>query len=93
MTTISLHQFEQIDGLFNACLRRPALEAVMAHPQASQEYVRSVYFRPEWSLEAALTDAIGFEAVQDAASIVGCAAKLLTDCMMGKVSVLDAEAA
>ena len=49
-TTITLTQFETIDELFNACLHRPALEAVMRNPLASADYMRSVYFRPEWEL-------------------------------------------
>lgn len=89
---ITLTQFEQIDGLFNACLRRPDIEAVMAHPLASRDYVRNVYFRPEWELTDACVDAIGLEAFEVFASATDCAAHLLTDCLTGKVEVLDVEA-
>ena len=91
--TITLQQFEQIDGLFNACLHRPSLEQVMAHPLASAEYVREVYHRPEWRLFDACVDAIGLAAAQDFPGATDCAATVLTDCLLGKVEVLDREAA
>ncbi len=87
--SITLRQFEQIDGLFNACLRRPEIEAVMAHPNASRDYLRNVYFRPEWELTDACVDAIGLEAFEAYASAIDCAAHILTDCLLGKVEVLD----
>lgn len=90
---ITIQQFEQIDGLFNACLRRPDLEQVMAHPQSSAEYAREVYFRPEWKLFDACVDTIGREAADAFPSAIDCAAHLLTDCLLGKVDVLDREAA
>lgn len=90
---ITLQQFEQIDGLFRACLNRPALEAVMAHPFASQDYLRTVYFRPEWELLDACIEAIGYEAANAFASTVDCAASILTDSLTGKVEVLDMQAA
>lgn len=90
---ITLQQFEQIDGLFNACLRRPDLEVVMAHPLASADYVRNVYFRPEWELLDACIDAIGYAAADAFPSTIDCAASILTDCLTGKASVLDALAA
>jgi hypothetical protein len=89
---ITLTQFEQIDGLFNACLRRPEIEAVMAHPLASRDYVQNVYFRPEWQLMDACVGVLGVEATNNFASAVDCAAHLLTDCLLGKVEVVDVEA-
>jgi hypothetical protein len=89
---ITLSQFEQIDGLFNACLRRPALEQVMGHPLASRDYVNSVYFRPEWQLEDALVDTCGLTFVQDQPSVVDCAAHILTAGLLGTIEVVDAEA-
>lgn len=86
---ITLHQFETIDGLFRACLNRPALEAVMAHPLVSQDYLRTVYFRPEWELLDACIEAIGYDATNAFPSTIDCAASILTDALTGKVEVLD----
>jgi len=91
--TITLQQFEQIDGLFQACLNRPALEAVMAHPLASQDYLRAVYCRPEWELLDACIEAIGYEAANAFASTIECAATILTDALTGKVEVIDMQVA
>ena len=86
---ITLQQFEQIDGLFQACLNRPSLEAVMAHPLASQDYLRTVYFRPEWELLDACIEAIGYDAANAFPSTIDCAAFILTDALTGKVEVID----
>jgi hypothetical protein len=86
---ITLQQFEQIDGLFNACLRRPAIEQVMAHPLASRDYVRNVYFRPEWELTDVCVEVVGLNAFNEYASAVDCAAHILTDCLTGKTDVVD----
>ena len=90
---ITLEQFEQIDGLFNACLHRPELEQIIAHPYATGEYLRRVYFRPEWELMDACVDAIGLTASQDFASAIDCAAHILTDCLTGKMETIDRRAA
>lgn len=90
---ITLRQFEQIDGLFQACLNRPALEAVMAHPLASQDYLRTVYFRPEWELLDACIEAIGYDASNAFASTIDCAASIVTAGLLGTIEVLDEEAA
>lgn len=87
---ITLAQFEQIDGLFYACLRRPDIEQVMAHPLASRDYVRNVYFRPEWELEAACVDVMGLEFVQGHASAVDAAAEILTRALTSSTFVLEA---
>lgn len=84
---ITLRQFEQINELFNACLRRPDLEQVMAHPNATADYVRTVYFRPEWALFDACVNAIGFEAADEFAGAVECAAYIVS-----YAEVVDAEA-
>lgn len=86
---ITLQQFEQIDNLFQACLNRPTLDAVMANPLASQNYLRTVYFRPEWELLDTCIEAIGYEAANAFASTVECAASILTDALLGKVKVID----
>lgn len=88
---ITLEQFEKINDLFNACLRRPDLEKIMAHPQTTD--ARRAYFRPEWELMDACVDAIGFEASQDFASATDCAATILTNCLTGKMETIDREAA
>lgn len=93
LTSITLAKFEQIDGLFRACLNRPNIEAVMAHPLASQDYLRTVYFRPEWELLDACIDVLGYEAANDFPSAVECAASILTECMLGTRPVADREAA
>lgn len=89
---ITLQQFEQIDGLFNACRHRPELEQVMAHPLASQDYLRTVYFRPEWELLDACIDVLGHEAANAFPSTIECAAAILTECLLGTREVLDMEA-
>lgn len=86
---ITLQQFEQIDNLFQACLNRPTLDVVMANPLASQDYLRTVYFRPEWELLDACIDAIGYKAANAFASTIECAASILTDALLGKVEVID----
>lgn len=87
---ITLNQFETIDSLFQACLERPSLEAVVAHPLASQDYMRTVYFRPEWELLDACIEAIGYNAANAFASTIECAASILTDALTGKMDVVDA---
>jgi len=92
-TQITLAQFERIDGLFNDCLRRPQIEDVMAHPYATRDYLRTVFFAPEWKLFDACVDAIGYPAASAYTSATECAAELLTACLIGKVETLDVEAA
>lgn len=86
---ITLNQFETIDGLFNACLNRPSLDAVMAHPLDSADYMRTVYFRPEWQLLDACIDAVGVTVVDGFSSTIDCAAHILTEAMLGRCDVLD----
>jgi hypothetical protein len=90
--TITLAQFEQIDGLFNECLRRPEIEEVMAHPLASRDYITTVYFRPEWQLMDACVEAIGLDAASDFACAIDCAAHILIHSLVGDVDVVDVEA-
>lgn len=90
--SITLCQFEQIDDLFRACLRRPEIEAVIAHPLASGEYIRTVYYRPEWALFDACVDALGYEAASAFSSATACAAALLTECLTGVRDVTDTNA-
>jgi len=88
--TYTLAQFERIDGLFNACLRRPDLEQVMEHPLASQDYIRAVYFRPEWQLTDALIELLGIDCVNEFASAIDCAADFLTRCL-SSATLVEAE--
>lgn len=79
--TYTLAQFEQIDGLLNAVLRRPALESI-EHRDA-----REVYFRPEWKLHDALVDALGLDHVDRFASAEECAVEFVTRCLMSSTLV------
>lgn len=90
---IALRQFEQIDGLFQSCLRRPDLEQVMTHPYATADYIRTVYFRPEWMLFDACVEAIGLDAANEFPCAVDCAADILTKALLCRIEVVDTEAA
>lgn len=87
---ITLHQFEQIDGLMSAVLRRPALEEVM--PLGREETVQQ-FFLPEWMLFDKLVDVMGLAYVDDFASALDCAAFVVTQCLLCQIEVLDQEAA
>lgn len=86
--SITLQQFETIDGLFNAFLRRPDLDDDLM--QLGGDYVREVYFLPEWKLFDACIDAIGYDAANAFPSTIDCAANILTDCYIGMCDVVDA---
>lgn len=90
LTAITLTQFEQIDSLLSACLRRPDLEALIP---LGREATTEQYFRPEWRLEDALVAVFGLEFVNDYASAVECAAKVVADALLCQIDVLDEEAA
>jgi hypothetical protein len=92
-SSITLAQFEVMDGLFNDCLRRPQIEDVMAHPYATRDYLRTVFFLPEWKLFDACVEAIGHSAASAYASATECASDLLAACLTGRVETLDVEAA
>ena len=93
MTTITLQQFEQINELFMACLNRPALEQIAAHPLASENYMRTVYFCPEWELMDACIEVVGYDAANAFPCAVDCAASILTDALTCKIDIVDMEAA
>lgn len=88
--SITLQQFEAINELFNACRYRPDIEVVIAHPLASADYIRNVYYMPEWKLLDACIDAIGYDAANAFPSTIDCAANILTDCYIGMCDVVDA---
>lgn len=90
---ISLTQFEEIDSLFKACLARPTIEAVMTHSLASADYMRTVYFRPEWKLLDACVEATSLSYVDEFGSTIDCAAHILTAAMIGCIGIADMEAA
>lgn len=87
---ITLHQFEQIDGLLAECLRRPALETLLP---LGREVTTARYFRPEWMLEDALVEAFGLAFVNDHASTVECAAGIVAQALLCQIEVVDTEAA
>lgn len=81
---ITLHQFEQIDGLMASLLRMGEFETC-ADPRG--------YIRTSNILFDALVDALGFAFVDDYASALECAAFVVTQGLLGQIEVLDAEAA
>lgn len=89
---LTLTQFERIDGLFNACLRRVPIEN-LTNECASPDYLRAVYFRPEWELFDACVEVVGYEAASDFPGAVDCAADILTRALTSSTLVMDREAA
>ena len=87
--TCTLAQFEKIDALLSACLCRPPIEDVMAHPLASREYANEVYFRPEWELYDACADVMGLTAVQAFPSAIEAAADFVTRALSSSSMVVD----
>ena len=85
--TYTLAQFEKIDELVSACLRRPAIEDVMSHPLASREYANEVYFRPEWRLFDACAEVMGLAVVQHFPSATEAAADFVTRCLSSSTMV------
>lgn len=75
----TLAQFERIDGLLNAVLRRPALEDVIP---LGREVATERYFRPEWMLEDALVEVLGLERVHSFAGVEECGADFVTRCLL-----------
>ena len=86
---ITLAAFERIESLFNACLKRPALDKVMQHPMASRSYITDVYFRPEWKLLDACVEATSLDYTDGFASAVDAAAAILTGALIGTVEIVD----
>ena len=86
---ITLRQFEQINGLFNACLHRIPVERLIQSPLASRDYITEVYFRPEWKLLDACVDAMGLDYSDSFGSAIDCAAAILTGCMVCTIEIVD----
>lgn len=81
---ITLSQFETVEGLFSQLTRMGDFEGC-ADPRG--------YIRISNRLFDACVDAIGFAAADAFVSAEECAANILTDCWIGKVDVVDLEAA
>ena len=84
MATISLSQFEQIDGLLSSILRMGPFETC-ADPRG--------YIRISNVLFDKIVDAMGFAYADDFASPVGAAAAVVADALLGKLDVVDEVAA
>jgi hypothetical protein len=82
--SITLHQFEQIDGLLSSILRMGPFETC-ADPRG--------YIRTSNILFDAVVDAVGFAYADDFASPVEAAAAVVTDALLCKLDVVDEVAA
>lgn len=81
---LTLHQFEQIDGLMASLLRMGPFEDC-ADPRA--------YIRTENRLLDACIDAVGLAYANDFACGLECAAHIVTGGLLGTIQVIDVEAA
>lgn len=81
---ITLHQFEQIDGLMASLLHMGEFETC-ADPRG--------YIRASNILFDKLVDVFGLVYVDDFASALDCAAFVVTQCLLCQIEVLDEEAA
>lgn len=81
---ITLHQFEQIDGLMSSLLRMGEFETC-ADPRG--------YIRTENRLFDACVEATSYAYANDFASGLECAAHIVTAGLLGTIAVVDAEAA
>ena len=91
---ISLTQFEQIDGIRSEMLRADRglpLSVVTFPRQAAPAAVNLA--RLESRLFDAAIEVLGYADACEIADLGEWADSLITDCLIGKVSVLDAEAA
>lgn len=77
-TTITLAQFERVDGLLAEVLRRPALERLMEDPAAA----RRLYFMPEWKLFDALVETFGYAASEAYSGAEEWATEVVTHALM-----------
>lgn len=80
---ITLHQFEQIDGLMSSILRMGPFETC-ADPRG--------YIRAENRLYDALVDGVGRDYADSFPSTLEAAAALVTDALLCAIEVLDEEA-
>lgn len=89
MNTISLQQFERIDGLRNAARRdanrRSHITGAPIRPLITEAQHESRLFD-------ALIDLLGYQVACEIGDLEEYADSLITDCLIGKVEVLDLEA-
>lgn len=88
MQTITLSQFETIDGLRNAA-RRDATRVDHRTGQPLRPFATEAQHQSR--LFDALIDLLGYGAACDILDLEEYADNLITDCLIGKVEVLDAE--
>ena len=81
---ITLHQFEQIDGLMGDLLRAGPFETC-TDPRG--------YIRTENHLLDACIEATSYDFANDFASALECAAHIITRGLLGQIEVLDGESA
>ena len=82
MASITLHKFEQIDGLMSSLLRMGEFETC-ADPRS--------YIQTSNRLLDACIDALGYDYVNDFADALECAAHVVTLGLFGQIEVLDGE--
>lgn len=87
---ITLQQFERIDGLRDAARRD---ENRLCHRTGQPIRPLLTEAQHQSRLFDALIDLLGYKAANDLPSLEEYADNLVTDCLLGKVDVLDAEAA
>lgn len=80
---ITLHQFEQIDHLYNLAA------AAERHAQVTHDYTREAYFRPIWQLEEKVIEAIGYQAYQNYASAQDAALDIIFGALVSEVEAID----
>jgi len=88
--TITLRQFEQIDGLRDAA-RRDTNRLCHRTGQPIRPLLTEAQHQSR--LFDALIAILGFQVANDIPSLEEYADNLITDCLLGKVDVLDVEAA
>lgn len=81
--TITLYQFEKIDGLFSAFINRGA-------PNLDSREAVLEWNRKEWRLMDALIEAIGKDAFDAFESAEACASELIVKCLTSATLVVDA---
>ena len=90
MATISLSQFETLDGLRNYA-RTDACRVSHIHGQPIRALHSDAWHQSR--LFDALIAVLGYEAASDIADIEAFADNLITDCLIGKVEVINAQVA
>ena len=81
--SISLHQFEQIDHLYNVAA------AAERRAATTGQYDRDVYHRPIWALEAKVIEVIGVQSYNNYASAQDAALDIIFGSLLCEVEVID----